>query len=222
MSLDLSYGAHANPDLLKRVPPDARAVLDVGCGAGALGAAIRARNTATRLIGIEPDEALAARAAAHYDEVLRLNIEDTAPPVPEGSLDALVFGDVLEHLRDPWAVLKRDARLLSDRGLLLICIPNVEHWSFVARLLAGTWQPQPQGLLDSTHLRWFTKDSMRRAIEAAGLTPIEVAPRIFDLDKARAFAQRFAPGFAGLGVASDAWLQRAAPLQYVWTAKRAA
>jgi SAM-dependent methyltransferase len=221
MSLDLSYGAHANPDLLKRVPVDARAVLDVGCGAGALGAALRARNAATRLIGVEPDEALAARAAAHYDQVLRLDIEATPPPVPEGSLDALVFGDVLEHLRDPWAVLKRDARLLSDRGLLLICIPNVEHWSFVARLLAGTWQVQEQGLLDATHLRWFTRDSMRRAIEAAGLTPIAVAPRVLDLEKARAFATRFAPALTALAVDPQAWLQRAAPLQYVWTARRA-
>jgi SAM-dependent methyltransferase len=214
------YGAGANPDLLSRIPLDSRLVLDVGCGAGGLGAAFRRRNPAARLIGIEPDEALAARAAAHYDEVHRLDIEATPPPVAPGSLDALVFGDVLEHLREPWAVLARDAALLAEEGVLLACVPNLEHWSFAARLLAGNWRYEPMGLFDRTHLRWFTREGMKQALEGAGLIPLDCTPRIFGRDKAEAFARHAEPMLAALGVTLEDWLRRSAPLQYVWRATR--
>ncbi|MGG5808526.1 class I SAM-dependent methyltransferase [Falsiroseomonas sp. CW058] len=215
-----TYGAHANPDLLSRIPLDARAVLDVGCGAGALGGAFRRRNPAARLIGIEPDPALAAHARGHYAEVHGTDIETVPPPVAEGSLDAIVFGDVLEHLRDPWAVLARDIRLLSDRGVLLVCIPNLEHWSFAHRLLCGDWRYERMGLFDRTHLRWFTRATMHDALRAAGYVPLEVAPRIFGRDKAEAFAKAMAPGFAALGIDMAEWSRRALPLQYVWRAAR--
>ncbi|MGK7866101.1 methyltransferase domain-containing protein [Falsiroseomonas sp. E2-1-a20] len=214
------YGAGANPDLLSRIPLDARLVLDVGCGAGGLGGAFRRRNPATRLLGIEPDPALADRAAAHYDEIYRLDIEATPPPVAPGSLDAMLFGDVLEHLRDPWAVLARDAPLLAEDGVLLACVPNLEHWSFTARLLTGQWRYEPTGLFDRTHLRWFTRDGMRQALEGAGLIPLDCTPRIFGPDKAEAFARRMEPALAAMGVTREDWLRRSAPLQYVWRATR--
>lgn len=215
-----TYGAHANPDLLSRIPLDARAVLDIGCGAGALGAAFRRRNPATRLIGIEPDPELRAHAATHLDEVHATSIEDEPPPVAPGSLDAMIFGDVLEHLRDPWAVLRRDIGLLSERGVLLICVPNIEHWSFAARLLAGEWRYERMGLFDRTHLRWFTRQTMREALEQAGYVPLEVAPRVFGRDRAEAFAKAIAPGLSALGVEVNEWARRALPLQYVWRAAR--
>jgi SAM-dependent methyltransferase len=215
-----TYGAAANPDLLSRVPEGARALLDVGCGAGGMGLALRARAAPPRLIGIEPDEALAAHAARHYDEVHRIDIEAEAPPVPPASLDVIVYGDVLEHLRDPWAVLRRDAALLRQGGQVLICVPNLEHWSFAARLLAGKWRYEKMGLFDRTHLRWFTLDAMREAIEGAGLVPLEVAPRIFDRERAAAFAKAAEPLLRAMGVAPEEWLRRSAPLQYVWRAER--
>jgi SAM-dependent methyltransferase len=215
-----TYGAHANADLLARIPLDARAVLDIGCGAGALGAAFRKRNPATRLIGIEPDATLAAHARDHYAEVHTIDIETVVPPVEPGSLDAIIFGDVLEHLRDPWAVLARDIHLLSDRGVLLICIPNIEHWSFVYKLLRGEWRYERMGLFDHTHLRWFTRATMQQALVQAGYIPLEVAPRIFGRDKAEIFAKAMQPGFAALGIDMTEWSRRALPLQYVWRAAR--
>lgn len=217
-----TYGAHANRDLLLRIPLDARLVLDVGAGAGALGAAYRRRNPAARLVAIEPDEALAAEAARHYDAVHRLDIEASPPPIEPGTLDALVMGDVLEHLRDPWAVLKRDAGLLAPDGVLLACIPNIEHWTFAARLLAGQWRYEETGLFDRTHLRWFTRSGMKEALEGAGLVPLEVVPRSFATEKAEAFAKQMEPALRALGVDPADWLRRSAPLQYVWRAVRAA
>ena len=214
------YGAGANPQLLSRIPLDARRILDVGCGAGGLGAAFRRRNPVTELLAVEPDPALADQAAAHYDAVYRIDIEAVAPPVAEGSLDALILGDVLEHLRDPWAVLRRDAPMLAEDGVLLACVPNLEHWSFAARLLTGGWCYEDQGLFDRTHLRWFTKQGMQQALEQAGLLPLEVVPRIFDRDRATEFARRLAPALQALGVTEADWLRRSAPLQYVWRATR--
>jgi predicted TPR repeat methyltransferase len=213
-----TYGAAANPDLLARVPEMARSLLDVGCGAGGLGRGLRAKGFSARLIGVEPDAELAAHAAHHYDTIHRLDIETASPPIEAGTLDVLVYGDVLEHLRDPWGVLKRDAALLAPGGTLLVCVPNIEHWSFCARLLAGKWRYEPMGLFDRTHLRWFTRDAMKDAIEAAGLRPVEVAPRIFDKDRAVAFAQAMAPALKAIGVDPNDWLRRSLPLQYVWRA----
>ncbi len=216
-----TYGAHANPDLLARIPLDARLVLDVGAGAGALGATYRRRNPAARLIAIEPDEALAVEAARHYDEVHRFDIEASAPPIEPGTLDALVMGDVLEHLRDPWAVLKRDAALLARDGVLLACVPNLEHWSFTARILAGQWRYEPMGLFDRTHLRWFTRDGMKQALEQAGLVPLEAAPRIFGREKAETFARQMEPALRAMNIDPADWLRRSAPIQYVWRATKA-
>jgi SAM-dependent methyltransferase len=213
-----TYGAAANPDLLARVPPAARSLLDVGCGAGGLGRGLRAKGFSATLIGIEPDPDLATHAAHHYDAIHRLDIEAASPPIEPGTLDVLVYGDVLEHLRDPWAVLKRDAAMLAPGGTLLVCVPNIEHWSFCARLLAGRWRYEPMGLFDRTHLRWFTRDAMKDAIEAAGLKPVEVAPRIFDKDRALAFAQAMVPALKTMGVDPNDWLRRSLPLQYVWRA----
>jgi SAM-dependent methyltransferase len=213
-----TYGAAANPDLLARIPAEARCVLDIGCGAGGLGRGLRARGSTARLIGVEPDPALAAHAEAHYDAVHRIDIEGQAPPLEPSSLDVLVYGDVLEHLRDPWAVLKRDAALLAPGGTLLVCVPNLEHWSFAARLLTGRWRYEEMGLFDRTHLRWFTRGAMQEAIEAAGLRPVEVAPRIFDRDRAVAFGRAIAPGLQAIGVDPRQWLNRSLPLQYVWRA----
>jgi SAM-dependent methyltransferase len=218
--LPFIYGADANPDLLSRIPRDARCILDVGCGAGALGAAFRRINPRCRLIGIEPDPALAARAARHFDALHGIDIETTPPPIAPGTLDAMVFGDVLEHLRDPWAVLRRDASLLAPEGVLLICIPNIEHWSFAARLLAGGWRYEDHGLYDRTHLRWFTPAMMQQALLEAGLTPIEVAPRIFAPEHAERFAAALAPALRTLGISEAGWLNRSKPLQYVWRATR--
>jgi SAM-dependent methyltransferase len=213
-----TYGAMANPDLLSRVPAGARSLLDIGCGAGGLGKGLRDRGSTMRLDAVEPDPKLADHAARYYDAVHRIDIEAAGPPLAPGSLDVLVYGDVLEHLRDPWGVLKRDAALLAPGGTLLVCVPNLEHWSFAARLLAGKWRYEEMGLFDRTHLRWFTRGAMQEAIAAAGLTPAECHPRIFDKDRAIAFARAATPTLQAMGVDPNDWLRRSMPLQYVWRA----
>jgi SAM-dependent methyltransferase len=209
-----------NSDILERIPLDARVVLDVGCGTGALAAAYRPLNPRVRLLGIDTDAEAAAIAAQRLDEVAVVDVEQNPLPFPDRPIDCVIYSDVLEHLRDPWAVMRRHVEALSADGMLLICVPNVEHWSFAERLLRGNWDYEPSGLLDATHLRWFSLESMRKGLTEFGLYPCDVHPRVFDVAAAETFVAAMAPALASLGIDPQAYLQRAAPLQYVWRVRK--
>ena len=208
-------------DLLLRIPLWARVVLDVGCGAGDLLAAFRRLNPTARLLGIDKDPESVANARDRLDGVAVADVEADPMPfdVAEG-IDCIVYGDILEHLKDPWGLIRRHAGLLSPNGSMLICVPNIEHWSFADRLLRGTWDYEPSGLLDATHLRWFSLESMRRGLVGTGLSLCDVHPRVFDAERSRQFASALAPGLAALGIDSEAYARRAAPLQYIWRVRR--
>lgn len=220
----MSYPDLFNPDLLDRIPLDARVVVDIGCASGALGAEYKRRNPAARVLGIERDPAAARIAEQRLDAVKRADLDADPLPfadaLPPGSVDCLIYGDVLEHLADPWAVLRAQVPLLSEHGIVVICMPNAEHWSFAERLLRGTFAYEPLGLFDQTHLRWFTAETTRRTLRAAGLTPIDVIPRIFDKPAAAAFCDAAEPGLRRLGIDVAAYRERCAPLQHVWRARR--
>ncbi len=216
-----AYVNAVNQDLLDRIPLDARVVLDVGCGTGALGAVYRRLNPRARVRGIEMDPGAAAIAAQRLHEVAVGDVEaNPLPFAPQGGIDCIIYGDVLAHLRDPWAVLKQHAAALSNEGTILICVPNVEHWRFAERLLRGTWDYAPDGLLDKGHLRWFSLKTMRKGLEELGLVPCDVHSRVFDGEKAAAFANALAPALRSLGVDPQAYADRAAPLQYVWRVRK--
>ena len=158
-----------NPDLLDRIPLDAEVILDVGCHKGMLGAVYRLRNPRARVLGVDNDIAAVRVAATRLSQVACLNIEtDPLPFEVPGGYDCIIYGDVLEHLRDPWRVMREHAALLSPRGVMLICVPNVAHWSISLRLLNGTFDYEESGVLDRTHLRWFTLASMEKALLATG------------------------------------------------------
>jgi SAM-dependent methyltransferase len=213
-------GETANPATIDRIPLDARVLLDVGCGDGALGAEYKRRNPAARYLGIERDPALARIAARRLDGVAAADVEATPLPFDGLRYDCIIYNDVLEHLADPWAVLRAQAAALRPGGSVVLCIPNLEHWSFADRLLRGAWDYDSAGLMDRGHLRWFTERSTRQALEAAGLWPTETIPLVFQGDRAAAFAAALEPALRALGVDRAAFLGRAAPLQHLWRATR--
>ena len=214
------YSDAANPDLLSRIPPSARLIVDVGCGTGALGLAHKRRNPGARYFGIEVDPVVADVAASRLDRVACVDVETTPLPFGDEPVDCVIYGDVLEHLRNPWAVLGVHARHLAPSGTVLICMPNVEHWQFAERLLRGTFDYEEEGLFDRTHLRWFSVETMRRAIAEAGLFAQDVKPRIFDFARAQDFTRDLTPSLQSLGIDPAHYLQRSAPLQHVWRARR--
>jgi SAM-dependent methyltransferase len=137
-------------------------VLDVGAATGYIGEAIRAARPA-ELVGVETDEK--ARAALRYERVFGA-LE--AVPTDAGHDLALLL-DVIEHTPDPRETLERTARRVKPGGTLLVSVPNVAHWSVRIPLLLGRFEYQKSGILDRTHLRFFTRRSFLRTLREAGL-----------------------------------------------------
>ena len=214
--MDQFYYRNVNPDLLNRIPLNAKTVVEVGCGTGALGSAYKLRNPQAHYIGVEAMPEPAAEASTVLDQVILGDAED---PLLFGDnvqdVDCLVYGDVLEHLVNPWACLSRHLELLSEHGLVVACIPNAQHWSVIANLLQGQWPLEDQGLFDRTHLRWFTKATIVEGFQQLGLIVHEIHSRVFKLDQARSFLQLLAPALPNLGLDQQNILNGIAPLQYV-------
>jgi SAM-dependent methyltransferase len=210
-----------NPDLLDRIPLDAHVVLDVGCHKGMLGAIYRRRNPKARVLGVDHDIAAIRVAATRLTEAACLDIENDPLPfeVPNG-YDCIIYGDVLEHLRDPWRIMREHAALLSPRGVMLICVPNAAHWSVVLKLLNGSFDYEDRGVLDRTHLRWFTLATMEKALKDTGLQLCDVSPRTFDRPGAEALADALKDGLTAIGISRDTFLARSAPTQFIWRARK--
>ena len=208
----------ANPDVLDRIPLSARAVLDVGCGNGATLRAYRARNPNCKLFGIDTDPDAATLAAAHLDHVVAVNPEERLAPFGAQRFDCIVYDGSLARMREPWRVLAAHAKLLNPDGMVVICVPNVEHWSFTHRLLTTGFDYRASGLFDQRHLRWFTLESMQAILNENGLHPYDVVGRVFDQEAAQVFASQMAPALEALGVDAATYTRRATPLQYVWRA----
>jgi 2-polyprenyl-3-methyl-5-hydroxy-6-metoxy-1,4-benzoquinol methylase len=141
-------------------------VLDIGCGAGGVGRAIRGR--AAQLTGIELDAAAADEARRVYDVVHLGSVEDVLGEL-EGPFDTILAYDVLEHLADPADVLRRVRRLVDTDALLHVSVPNARHWSLVRDLVArGTFGYTQSGHRDATHLRWLTPRDLRSLLGETG------------------------------------------------------
>jgi SAM-dependent methyltransferase len=165
--------AQAREDLVARVPAGAHAVLDVGCSRGATAATLRARGVA-RIVGIEPDAADAAGAASAYDRVIPLPLESVSPEEFGPEFDAVLFGDVLEHLVDPSDALVKVRPWLSSRGVVVASVPNVGNWAVIADLIAGRFDYVPYSILSGTHVRHFTRSTVRDLFEACGYDVVSI------------------------------------------------
>lgn len=146
-------------------------VLDVGCADGSLGAVMRAERDAT-VVGMEPDPVAAAVAETCLNAVV-IGRADDATALDEaralGPFDHVVLGDVLEHMTEPDVVLRALADMLRPGGSLVISLPNVLTLRARARLVAGVWRYEDQGIFDRTHLRFFSVRSAREMVTVSGL-----------------------------------------------------
>jgi SAM-dependent methyltransferase len=143
-------------------------VLEVGCAGGAMGRLLRSRGH--HVTGIELVSEMAERARRWLDRVETADVEIDGFPFPPESFDVLVFADVLEHLIDPWRVLREAVAVLVDGGMVIASIPNVQNLDVLRRLLRGRWDYRERGILDRGHLRFFTLRTIRDLFEQAGLT----------------------------------------------------
>jgi 2-polyprenyl-3-methyl-5-hydroxy-6-metoxy-1,4-benzoquinol methylase len=169
------YFDHVRPELAALVPQDAARIVDFGCGRGALGAHLKERQ-GSEVIGVELFEDAAAVAAERLDHVVVADL-DTVDELPaeEGSLDAAVFGDVLEHLRDPHRLLRVARRYLKPEGRIVCSIPNVKHFTVLVPLLVNDrFEYTDAGLLDRTHVHLFTLEEIDLMLRETGFEAVSL------------------------------------------------
>ena len=163
---DSAADPHESFGRLRTLMPGGVRVLDVGCGAGS-GTMIINKGKGNNVICLEPDaERSAAARSRGLDCRTALFNRETAGLL--GQFDVIVFADVLEHLPDPGMTLMLAKTLLRKGGLVLISVPNVAHWTIRTKLLRGNFDYEPGGLMDATHLRWFTFKSLARMLQRTG------------------------------------------------------
>ena len=176
---------NANADLLALVPRDARRIIEVGCSSGSLAREYKKLNPQCEYVGIEIVPEFAGVARAWCDHVVLGNIEHLEDEVFASLFpsDCWIFADVLEHLYDPWSVLRRIRGFLLPNASVLACIPNAQYWSLQLRLNNGEFRYEDEGLLDRTHIRWFTKTTIIELFQAAGFGIVEGGARVTIADE---------------------------------------
>lgn len=164
-----TYYPGVRPDLIPYLNVEGASVLDLGCGAGGLAPLLRERG-ARRIVGIEVSD-LAVEAAHVCDEVHQGRVEEVLQNINE-SFDFVITADVLEHLVDPWSLLRELRPHVNDGGSLLVSIPNVSHLSVLLQLIfRRDWRFDDAGIFDRTHLRWFGRRTLHQLLDQAGFEP---------------------------------------------------
>lgn len=165
------YFSAARKEILSLMPTFSDRVLEIGCGSGQTLQLIKHLKLCKYTVGIELFEQAAKNANARVDRVYQLDIEKEGAPIDLGQFDLILILDVLEHLVDPWTVLNRiKSNHLKADGKIIISLPNVRHViSTLPLLINGEFEYKERGILDKTHLRFFTRKSGEKMLEQAGL-----------------------------------------------------
>jgi 2-polyprenyl-3-methyl-5-hydroxy-6-metoxy-1,4-benzoquinol methylase len=171
-----------NQDLYNLIPGNLSSIIEIGSGSGALAKAIKLRSPNTHYIGVEIVDEYAILSKLYCDIVLTDNIEKPNHELRSfiQNASAIVFSDVLEHLYDPWKTLKFLRSEVKDECSIFASIPNIQHWSIIFGLISGNFNYTESGLLDKTHLRFFTKSTIISLFTDCGFKIQSISPRIFN------------------------------------------
>lgn len=162
------YYKNVRPEMQELFPKDAKRMLDVGCGNGAMADQLKQKFD-VEVWGIEFMKEEAELAKGKLDHIIIDTVENSIDQLPDDYFDAIYFNDVLEHLADPYDVLKKIKSKLSDNGIVISSIPNVRYHSvFSQYLFDKNWRYERSGVMDFTHLRFFTSKSIRKMFKKAG------------------------------------------------------
>lgn len=169
------YFEYWNQPLMAMVEREPRRVLELGCAGGVFGAKLKERYPAAVVVGVEAGRAAAEKAATRLDRAIHSRLEDldfAASGFKPGEFDLVIAADILEHLVNPWDLLVRLRPFVAADGVVLSSIPNVRNLNLVTDLLLnGRWRYAERGLLDVTHLRFFTLEEMRIMFAETGYAP---------------------------------------------------
>ena len=173
MKETIDYYTLGRPEVVAFVPKDIKKILDIGTGQGFFLKSIKEK-TGSETWGIEMDSQVAEKAKQQADHILTGRVEDVLGSIPEGYFDCITFNDVLEHTLEPGDILKMIKPKLSPNGIIIASIPNVRYFfNLYEVIIKKEWEYKDNGILDSTHLRFFTQKSMVRMFNAAGYNSVE-------------------------------------------------
>lgn len=161
-------------EMIAFIPESAERVLEIGCGTGSFGAHLKSLRK-VEFIGIEPQLNAAEIARAVIDKVIQLDVDSGLLELEGLLFDCIVFNDVLEHLVDPWDILEKIKILLTPNGVVVASIPNIRYMPvFKEYLLGADWRYQRDGVMDKTHLRFFTKNSIYTFFNSCGFDILKI------------------------------------------------
>jgi O-antigen biosynthesis protein len=176
-SKQASYYGFARPEIIEAIRNNnlsTAKVLEIGCAGGATGKSLKESFPVQYYVGIEVSQEAANTAKKHLDRVIIADVEKTdlasEHGLMPGEFDLLLALDVLEHLYNPWDVLAELSRYLKPGGYVVASIPNIQNITIVEDLIKGNWQYQDAGILDATHMRFFTLEASKQMFNGAGLT----------------------------------------------------
>jgi 2-polyprenyl-3-methyl-5-hydroxy-6-metoxy-1,4-benzoquinol methylase len=221
------YTDGASPSILEFLVAEPKFVLDVGCSIGDFTLQTKKRFPGAKVWGVEPNARAAATAASRIDRVLIGTIDDVdwrREGVAQGDIDTVLLMDVLEHIYDPWRTLLTLRNLVAAKAQMLVSMPNVRNVLLIQDLLSGHWRYRRAGLLDITHIRFFTRNDMQRMFYQTGFRIVRSATtqcpgsmRIFEAHRGGGFPKRIDLGSASLTVQSLADLDDLCAVQHVFT-----
>ena len=185
---NMEYFSQVRREIFSFLPEKMGRVLEVGCGTGDTLGYLKQQGRCDWAGGVELVASAAEIARSKVDLVIEGDVETMELPFEDGSLDVILCLDILEHLVDPWSMVRKLDKLLKPGGALIASIPNVRHCRVVCPLLfQGKWQYRDAGILDKTHLRFFVRETAIALMGSSGLQVEKV-------------------GVAGLDKGSKGWL----------------
>lgn len=206
-----------NPDLLKLIPKNLSKIVEIGCSHGALAKAYKLINPNCQYIGIEIEESYIEVAKNYCDKCYSVDIERVDDSFFSTLCDqeCWIFGDTLEHLKNPWLILNKISKIMPKNGIIIACIPNAQHWSLQVKLSIGDFRYKNKGLLDKTHLRWFTRQTIIELFDQADFRIETILPRIINEPSQNDFLPIIGQMAYIAGVDSNIAIKDSIPLQYV-------
>ena len=154
--------------MLKFIPPNVKRTLELGCGNGNFSGLIK-NQYKSECWGVELNSQAATQAASRLDKVINADASSCMNDLPDNYFDCIIMNDFLEHLVDPYSILTGLKSKLNPQGVMVLSVPNVRYWENLAELvILGKWEYKQFGILDSTHLRFFTYKSLKKMFHDLG------------------------------------------------------
>jgi len=191
-----TYFNNTRVDIINLVEKGSNRILEIGCGAGNTGKILKLQGKASEVVGVEKVSEIAEIAKAVLDKVVCGDVETAELSLSKDYFDYVIASDVLEHLYDPWSLIDKLRIYLRKGGYIIASLPNIRNWKILKGLvLKGQWEYSHDGVLDDTHLRFFTKKSMIRLFQSKGFVVTSIVPKFkYDVGNRYNILNRFTFG----------------------------